>query len=85
MPRTILVSALCLMVMGMPLTAAAASSDISDSSYWAALIHEENSLVASVLYLPYMILQIPVGIIDGIINPKPTSQSSIPPPAHRSH
>lgn len=61
------------------------SSEITDSSYWSALVHQENSIVASVLYLPYAILQVPIRMIDGFINPKPTSQATIPPPAHRSH
>ena len=26
--------------------------------YWAKLVHEENSLAASVLYLPYLVLGI---------------------------
>lgn len=64
--------------------AVAASPETSDSSSWSAMIHEENSLVASVLYLPYLIGQLPLRLIDGILSPKPTSLSTTPPAAHSS-
>lgn len=54
-----------------------------ESSSWSTMIHEENSLRASVLYIPYLVLSIPYRIIDGIVNPKPASQSTIPPAAHQ--
>jgi hypothetical protein len=52
------------------------------SSDWSNLVHQENSIVSSVLYIPYMVFQIPVRIVDAIINPKPTSQATMPPQAH---
>jgi hypothetical protein len=60
-------------------------SEAADSAYWAKLVHEENSLAASVLYLPYLVLGIPWRCIDSIVNSKPASLSTIPPPAHRAH
>lgn len=78
-----LVFGICIMIAAFPLQCFAASPEVYDSSYWANLVHEENSLVASVLYIPYMAFAIPARIVDGIINPKPASQATIPPPAHR--
>jgi hypothetical protein len=60
-------------------------SKVDDSSYWAKLVHEENSIAASVLYLPYLVLGIPWRIIDSIASSKPASLSTIPPPPHRAH
>jgi len=54
-----------------------------DSAYWSTLAHEENSVVASVLYIPYLVFQIPLRIVDAIIDPKPTSKATIPPQAHQ--
>jgi hypothetical protein len=54
-----------------------------DSAHWSTLAHEENSVIASVLYIPYLVLQIPVRIIDAIVDPKPTSQATVPPQAHK--
>ena len=54
-----------------------------DSAYWSTMAHEENSVIASVLYIPYLVLQIPVRIIDAIVDPKPTSQATVPPQAHK--
>ncbi|MCX5871621.1 MAG: hypothetical protein NTY51_00040 [Deltaproteobacteria bacterium] len=53
------------------------------SAYWSTLAHEENSVLASVLYIPYIIFQIPVRIVDAILDPKPTSKATIPPQAHQ--
>ena len=79
----ILVSTLAVLIMLNPITVYAGSGEMSQSAYWSNLVHEENSIVASVLYIPYLLLGTPVRIIDGIINPKPASQSTTPPPAHR--
>lgn len=76
------IAVLCFVVMSVPASALAGSSSSKESSSWAALIHEENSIVASILYLPYMAAIIPIRIIDGIINPTPTSMTTIPPAAH---
>ncbi len=56
---------------------------VQQSSYWAKVVLEENSVTASVLFLPVYMLSIPVRIIDGIVNPVPTSQATVPPAAHR--
>lgn len=54
------------------------------SAKWSALVHEDNSIVSSVLYIPYMALALPWRLIDGIINPKPTSKATMPPAAHKA-
>lgn len=54
------------------------------SAEWSALVHEDNSLVSSVLYIPYMVVSIPWRLIDGILNPKPTSKATMPPAAHKA-
>ena len=77
-----LVLALSLAVVMMPASVMAGSSSADGSSSWTSKIHEENSVVASILYIPYMVAVIPVRIIDGIINPTPTSMATIPPAAH---
>ena len=61
------------------------ASEVADSSYWSKLLNEENSIAAGMLYLPYLVLQHSGRIIDNIVNPKPASQSTIPPPSHRAH
>lgn len=85
MIRKLIAIGLCLIAMTAPSVCLADASELADSSYWSKLVHEENSVAASVLYLPYLLLQIPGRIIDGIVNPKPTSQATIPPAAHRAH
>lgn len=57
-------------------------SDAVRSSDWSARVHEENSIIASVLYIPYIFGQLPFRIVDGIFNSKPTSRATVPPPAH---
>ncbi|MGO9568309.1 MAG: hypothetical protein ACLP5H_12280 [Desulfomonilaceae bacterium] len=85
MIRKFFAISLCLIAVTAPAVCVGDASEVADSSYWSKLVHEENSLVASVLYLPYMFLQIPGRIIEGIVNPKPASQATIPPAAHRAH
>jgi hypothetical protein len=53
------------------------------SANWSTLAHEDNSVLASVLYIPYLFLQIPLRIVDAIIDPKPTSKATVPPQAHK--
>ncbi|MGA8833793.1 MAG: hypothetical protein ACLQT6_16910 [Desulfomonilaceae bacterium] len=53
------------------------------SASWSTLAHEDNSVLASVLYIPYLFLQIPIRIVDAIIDPKPTSKATVPPQAHQ--
>ncbi|MGB9618575.1 MAG: hypothetical protein ACPL7J_14745 [Desulfomonilaceae bacterium] len=78
---TILVCCACLLICYINI--AAADQETTKSSSWSALVHEENSLLASILYLPYLIAQWPMRISDAILNPKPASQATIPPPAHQ--
>jgi hypothetical protein len=85
MIRKFFVICVCLIAASIPAVCMGNASEMTDSSYWSKLVHEENSLVASLLYIPYMFVQIPGRIIDGIVNPKPASQATIPPPAHRAH
>ncbi len=84
MIRKFVAIGLCLIAMTVPAVCMGDASELADSSYWSKLVREENSVAASALYLPYLLLQIPGRIIDGIVNPKPTSQATIPPPAHRA-
>ncbi len=79
----VLVAVLAILIMIAPLTARAGCAGMGQSAYWSNLIHEENSIVASVLYIPYLLLMPPLRMIDGIINPRPASQSTTPPAAHR--
>ena len=60
------------------------NNEFTSSSYWSDIIHQENSIVASVLYIPVMVLQVPVRLIDGALYPKPTSYSTVPPAAHQT-
>jgi len=83
MIRKFVIFSLCLATVCIPLKCLADSPEITDSAYWTKLVHEENSLAASILYLPYMAIMIPYRIIDEIISPKPTTQSTIPPAAHK--
>ena len=87
MNRKVLVWGICLLIALTPaLAAAEGCRDASwfSSSYWSQVVHQENSLAASVLLVPYLLFSIPIRMADGILNPKPTSQSTIPPAAHRS-
>lgn len=79
----ILALLLCLTMLALPVICHADASDKARSCWWTGFVHEENSLVASVLYLPYIILIGPVSIVQAIIDPKPATQGTIPPPAHR--
>ncbi len=80
-----LVVGLLVVMMAFPLSCFAASPEVYESSYWSNLVHEENSLRASALYLPYMVFMIPYRFVDGIVNPKPASLAVVPPPVHRAH
>ena len=80
MARKLVVIALCLMAFSVP---AICEGGSQDSAYWTSLVNQENSLTASLLYVPYMIFSLPVRVIDGIQNPKPTTWATIPPAAHR--
>jgi hypothetical protein len=81
-PKILTVCAI-LAILAAPVSSFAGASDVLDSSYWSKLVHEENSLLASVLFLPYLVAQFPVRIIDGIVNPRPTSFATVPPAAHK--
>jgi hypothetical protein len=79
----ILTLLVCLTLVAVPIIGHADAVEKARSCWLSGLIHEDNSIVASVLYLPYMIFLGPVWITEAIIWPKPASQGSIPPPAHR--
>jgi hypothetical protein len=66
-----------------PVVLLAQPPDVPESSNWSKWIHEENSLSASLLYIPYMIVQFPGRLIDAIIYPKPASMATVPPAAHK--
>ena len=78
MIRKFIIIWLCLATVSVPIQCLAGSSEVTDSSYWTKLVHEENSIAASILYLPYIAFLIPYRIIDGIISPKPTTQGQYP-------
>jgi len=83
MAGKLLITGVCVVILALPALSFGASSEMKDSSYWSNLVHEENSVVASVLLLPYLVIQIPYRLVDGIISPKSASMSTTPPPAHR--
>lgn len=83
MKRKFLVIGILLISVAIPLVGVAERDDVAKSSSWSAMVHEENSILASVLYIPYIFAQIPGRLLDGIFNPKPTSRATVPPPAHR--
>ena len=85
MAAKIVTFALCTLLLLIPAVGSAGSSQAQSSSYWVKLVTEENSLAASLLYIPYTIVIVPIRLVDGFINPVPTSQSTIPPAAHRTH
>ena len=85
MIRKFFAISLCLIAVTAPAVCMGDASEVADSSYWSKLVHEENSLVASVTLSALHVLQFPGRIIDGIVNPKPASQATIPPAAHRAH
>ena len=78
-----LIIAVCIICFLTPSPSICGGSSSQDTSNWSATIHEENSITASLLYVPYLVFGIPVRIIDGIVNPCPTTQATIPPAAHR--
>lgn len=78
------VAVVCLLAVLVPMVCFAGGSKTSKSAYWTGIVMEENSVTASLLYIPYTILKVPVAIIDGIINPIPTTQATSPPQAHRA-
>jgi hypothetical protein len=77
-----LIACLCVVTLLAPLTVTLCHAGDS-SSYWSNLVHQENSITASLLYIPYLIFMVPVRVIDGVIDPKPTSQATVPPAAHK--
>lgn len=83
MAGKLIVVAICLMALSVPAISEGGSQQVSDSAYWSSLINQENSLTTSLLYIPYMLFSVPVRVIDGIQNPKPTTWATVPPPAHR--
>ncbi len=85
MKRTIAIFFVLLVFVVTSLCHAAGPPDAKGQSSWAAIVHEENSLRASLLYLPYLALKVPVAIVYGILYPVPTTQSTSPPSAHTGH
>ncbi len=83
MSRSAVVIGVFVLMLSMPPILTAGAYGTRDSASNSAMIHEENSVVASILYIPVTILSIPYRLIDGILNPRPTTQSTAPPPAHR--
>ncbi|MGD9819392.1 MAG: hypothetical protein AB7V04_11935 [Desulfomonilaceae bacterium] len=74
---------LCLTVFSVQAPASTCGPN-DPSAEWSARVHEDNSIVSSLLYIPYMVVSIPWRLIDGIINPKPTSKATMPPAAHKA-
>jgi hypothetical protein len=84
MLRKNLILVVLLLAVTVPIPCMGNPTSAGSSSWWTATVTEENSIAASVLYLPYAVLQIPVRIIDAIVNPCPTSHATVPPAAHRA-
>ncbi|MCA1960639.1 MAG: hypothetical protein LDL33_07575 [Desulfomonile sp.] len=61
------------------------AAEAERSAHWIAVLHEENSLRASLLFIPKLFLSMPVRIIGAIRNPKPTTQATMPPQGHQLH
>jgi hypothetical protein len=85
MIRKLIAIVLSMIFVMLPAVCMGDVSEVADSYCWAKFVHEENSLAASVLYLPFLVLCIPWRCIDSIVNSKPASLSTIPPSAHRAH
>jgi len=81
--RTTLSLVISLVLIALPVIGSAGPYQSEKSCYWSTVVHEENSLTASLLYLPYIILMGPVRFIDAVVYPKPTTQATMPPAAHR--
>ena len=84
MTRNAVLIVFCVLMLLMPSILAAGQPGVRDSAARTAMIHEENSVLASILYVPVTILSVPIRIVHGILHPLPTSQSTAPPPAHRA-
>jgi ABC-type sulfate transport system permease subunit len=84
MRRTAILIGVCVLISVMPTILVAGSLGTRDSASRTAMIHEENSVLASVLYIPVTVLSIPVRIVHGILYPWPTTQSTSPPAVHRA-
>ncbi len=84
MIRKLLIFLICLVTASVPIQCLGDSAETIDSGSWTKLVHEENSLAASILYLPYIAIMVPYRIVDGILFPKPTTQATIPPAAHKA-
>jgi hypothetical protein len=78
------IAILIMLLTVLPSVVLANNNELTSSSYWSDIIHEENSIVASVLYIPVMVFQVPIRLIDGALYPKPTSYSTVPPAAHQT-
>ncbi len=86
MKHTIAVLMTCLVLAVTPVCCGAGAKDAAGQAEWSGIVHEENSLRASLLYLPYIAFKTPLAIIYyGILYPTPTTQSTVPPPAHMDH
>jgi len=83
MPRLIVIIACCVVALTSPSFSLGSSDEAEQSAYWSHRLHEENSLFASIIYFPYTFFRAPIGLISSMWNRKPTTQSTIPPAAHR--
>lgn len=83
MRRFPLIAVLVAAVFLAPAAAVADSDDVEASAYWSHRLHEENSIFASILYFPYGIFRMPVGLFSSFRNPRPTTQAVMPPEAHK--
>jgi hypothetical protein len=81
----IVVSALAvLLVLSVLPTGADDRSQGKDSASWTQTVMEEDSVLASVLYIPYLAAMVPLRMIEGVIFPVPATQAVSPPAAHRA-
>lgn len=56
--------------------------DWQQSSWWTSLAHQENEVISSVIFIPYIIFKVPAGLIHGILYPQPVSHATVPPMSH---
>lgn len=84
MGTRIVAGIVCLALIAQTGLCFAGGSEVSKSAYWSQMVHEENSIRASLLVLPYIILLAPVRVIEGIINPQPKTLATVPPRSESS-
>jgi hypothetical protein len=84
MPRIIPALLLALLMTGIPPISGANSEELLRSVHWTNIFFEENSVVASILFLPKCLFGGAFRAVASMVDPKPTSYVTIPPAAHQA-